>query len=145
MNEERQTLVIVPTELERRDAILDFAAFATPVLVIWWVANQYGWHTALWFLPVLPPVWIWALSGEPLADMQYIGAVASGVRNIFGWRRAHEWLFAFGHYWQLAIWPVWHAIIEARLGPRIFWRTRIWFVYGCPQCYTARQRARQNA
>lgn len=109
MNDDQQTLIRIPTELERRDAIFDFMVLAMSVLGVWWAANTFGLRVAVCTIPLMAPLWIWALSGEPLSDMQYVGALATGVRNLFGWRRAHEWLQAGSRYWKLAVYPVWRA------------------------------------
>lgn len=110
MIEDRPALVTVPTELERQDAFIDGAALAGTVLIAWWLTLQgLGW----WLAPLVVLVSVWTLTGEPAADVPYLGAVASGLRSKLGLRRAHEWLLAFWHYFRLAIWPVWKANCEA--------------------------------
>lgn len=138
MNDERQTLIIVPTELERADNIVDIGLLALPVLAIWWTYNNFGLTAAL--VMVVPAVlcWIYALSGEPLSDVRYIGAFASSVRHRFGWRRANEWLLAIGHFWYVAVWPIWQARYEHQVGPNLRHRFVVWLIHGCPRCYAER-------
>ncbi len=116
---ERPQLVTVPTELDRTDAFYDCALLAGSVLVLWdAVLNGVPWQ---WLVPPVLVVAIWTLTGEPAADVPFIGAVAAGLRSKLGLRRAHEWLLAFGHFYRVVIWPQWrhNAASAARnLGQR---------------------------
>jgi len=97
--------IVVPTELERSDGFIDLAVFAGTVLVVWDLALNHV--PLLAMLPLVLIVAVLTLTGEPAADVPYIGAVASGIRSKLGLRRAHEWVLAFGHYFTLAVWPEW--------------------------------------
>jgi hypothetical protein len=98
--DERPTLITVPTELERNDVWMDLFIWATPMISTWYVVGTLGWP--LWpFVPVLIMVTVYVLTGEPVADavaIPLVGGIASGMRSKLGLRRAHEWLLAFGHY-----------------------------------------------
>lgn len=96
----------IPTELERQDAFVDLAALAGVVLVAWYLLL----HDAVWWAaPFVVVVAIWTLTGEPAADVPYIGAIASGLRSKLGLRRAHEWVQAWWHYFQVRTWRDWRA------------------------------------
>lgn len=114
---ERPQLVTVPTELDRSDAFFDCAILAGAVLIMWdAILNGVPWQ---WLVPGVLIVAIWTLTGEPAADVPFIGAIAAGLRSKLGLRRAHEWLLAFGHFYRVVIWPQWrlnyaHAIAGLR-------------------------------
>lgn len=112
MSEERP-IHTVPTELDRSDGFLDLAGLAATGLVVWQLA-LYG---VPWWLMVLPTsiVAVWVLTGEPAADVPYLGAIAAALRSRLGLRRAHEWVFAAFHWWHLAVYPVWRSECEAFL------------------------------
>ena len=104
MPDQRPTLVVVPTELERRNPFYDLAALAFVVIMVKYL-SQFGLHW--WALPLVLAVAAWTLSGEPATDVVFVGAIASGVRSKLGLRRAHEWLLAYLHYVVVAVWPRW--------------------------------------
>jgi len=132
VNEDRPHLIIVPTELERQDAFYDAAVLGFTVLAVWQLA-LYG--LLLWSLPALVLVLVWMLTGEPAADVPFVGAIASGLRSKIGLRRAHEWLLAWMHYVNLVHAPVWRAFADE-------WRERTWFwtLHGCRECWEQRER-----
>lgn len=108
MSDERPSPIhTVPTELDRSDGFLDLAGLATTGLVAWQLII-YG---APWWAMIPPTlvVAVWVLTGEPAADVPYLGALAAGLRSKLGLRRAHEWIFAAFHWWQLAVYPVWRS------------------------------------
>lgn len=107
MNDQQPALHTVPTELGRSDGFLDIAALGLTILIVWQLALY---NVSLWLMiPFVLVVAIFTLTGEPAADVPYLGAVAAGLRSKLGLRRAHEWILAFWHYFRLAIWPVWRA------------------------------------
>lgn len=107
MNDDRPTLITVPTELERADVFWDLAALFITVIIVWqfWLADV----SILWMLPLILLVAVWSLTGEPATDVPYVGAIANGLRSKLGLRRAHEWVLAFLHYFRLAVWPIWRT------------------------------------
>ncbi len=97
--------VTVPTELERSDGFVDLSILAAAVLTMWELALH---GVPIWAMaPIVVLVAIFTLTGEPAADVPYIGAVAAGVRSKLGLRRAHEWCLAYVHYFKVRIWPDW--------------------------------------
>lgn len=106
-DDQPSALLVVPTELGREDGFLDLAVLFASGLAAWWlVLHGVPWP---WVIPPLVLVALWTLTGAPAADFPYLGAIASGLHSALGLRRAHEWLFAFGHYFNLAVRPVWEA------------------------------------
>jgi hypothetical protein len=105
--DERPTIVVIPTELERQSAYYDLAALGFSAIAVGWLkSNNLEWW---WALPLVVIIGLWTLSGEPAADVQGVGVIAAGLRSKMGLRRSHEWLLAWGHYWKLAVWPEWKA------------------------------------
>lgn len=102
--DDRPAVIVVPTELDRRNPFYDLAALAFVIIAVKYL-SLYGLHW--WATPVAILVAIWALSGEPAEDVAFVGIIATGVRGKLGLRRAHEWLFAFAHYWYVAVRPRW--------------------------------------
>jgi hypothetical protein len=97
----------VPTELERSDGFIDFAVLFAMILVVWDLALH---GVPLWAsLPFVIIAAVWTLTGEPAADVPYIGAVAAGIRSKLGLRRAHEWVLAYLWYFRVAVWPEWRT------------------------------------
>lgn len=100
--DERSSVIVVPTELDRRNPFYDLAALAFVIIVVKYL-SLYDLH---WYaVPLVLIVGIWTLSGEPATDVAGIGLIASAVRSKLGLRRAHEWLFAWAHYMTVAVWP----------------------------------------
>lgn len=87
---------------------MDLAVLATSVLAGWYAVQEMRVPLAP-VLILLSPVALWSLTGEPAADVGWVGSIAAGLRSKFGLRRAHEWLLAWAHYFRLAIWPIWKA------------------------------------
>jgi hypothetical protein len=112
--DERPELLTIPTELERQDAFVDLFILATYILLSWYGMQEMHlpWQP---FLVGVIPLALWALTGEPAADVGYVGSIAAGLRNRLGSRRAHEWLLAYGHYFLLAVLPVWRGSCVATL------------------------------
>ncbi len=103
--------ITIPTELERADAFIDFTVLASAtLLVVWLLERDVPWPA---IVPLLIPLGIWTLTSEGAADIPYIGSVAAGLRNAFGLRRAHEWLFVYLHFVEVALLPVWRARLAA--------------------------------
>lgn len=112
MNDEEQLTLTIPTELERRDGFIDLAILAGTVLVIW--QGMLGYYLPIVGRVTIPvyvstllaiPVVLEVLTGEPAGDIQYIGAIATGLRGACGFRRAHEWIFAYLHYARVVQYP----------------------------------------
>jgi hypothetical protein len=112
VDDEEQPTFTIPTELERRDGWLDITILGGAVLAIW----QLSLGLYLPFvgkltlpltvtIPLAIPVVVEVLTGEPAGDIQYIGALATGMRSALGLRRAHEWVFAFLHYTRVVQYP----------------------------------------
>ena len=108
MDGDRPRLYVIPTELERQDAKLDIGILLVVLVFGWKAIDDYGVSWA----PVLA-VWLvvglWSLTGEPAADVGWVGNLAAALRSKAGQRRAHEWLLAYGHYWHAAVYPVWRT------------------------------------
>jgi hypothetical protein len=105
--DERPAIHTCPTELERSDGFLDLAALAGAGLAVWWLALK---GIPITFIaPFTLPFALWVLTGEAASDVPFLGAVAAALRSKLGLRRAHEWLFAWTHYWKLAVYPVWRS------------------------------------
>lgn len=132
--------MVVPTELERRNAYIDIAVLVVAVLIGVNVMDTYG-------VPA-GPIWaVWAVLGvmaltsEAAADVGFIGPLAGALRNRFGQRRAHACLLAYAHYFKVAIYPVWrawcHSLLRSARARTIRWcrRTsdtlRCWRPPGC--------------
>lgn len=102
---QQPTLLTVPTELERTDGFIDLAVLVGAVLAVWWLCLK---GVPIEFIaPFTVPLAIWVLTGEAAGDVPFLGAVAAGLRSLLGLRRAHEWLFAWAHYFTVGIWPIW--------------------------------------
>ncbi len=103
MTELAPPTVTVPTELERSDGFVDLSILAAAVLTMWELALH---DVPIWAMaPIVVLVAIFTLTGEPAADVPYIGAVAAGVRSKLGLRRAHEWCLAYLHYTNVVTRP----------------------------------------
>lgn len=102
--DERAPIVVVPTELDRRNPFYDLVALGFVIVTVKYL-HQFDLHW--WAVPLAIAVGVWALSGEPATDVAFVGLIASAFRNKLGLRRAHEWLFAFAHYWYVAVRPRW--------------------------------------
>jgi hypothetical protein len=103
MNAEQPAIVTVPTELSRTDGWFDLSALMISGLAVWWLALK---GVPVWaFLPGLVLLAIFTLSGEPAADIPFVGAIAAGLRSKLGLRRAHEWVQAYSHYFLVRQWP----------------------------------------
>ena len=102
----RPPVITVPTELDRRNAFYDLSALALVVITVKYLSlYDLHWYAA----PLVLLVGIWALSGEPAEDVAFVGVIATGVRSKLGLRRAHEWLFAWWHYFSVATLPRWRT------------------------------------
>jgi len=132
MSDQAPVTVTVPTELERSDGFVDLAVLFGTGLLIWWLAvpKDLGplhiGGIALWYtLPLFAIIAVFTLTGEPAADVPYIGAVAAGLRSKLGLRRAHEWLLAYWHFFKVAQWPpITHALGERWKNSRLRSATR---------------------
>jgi hypothetical protein len=94
--------ITIPTELSRGDPFGDLIILVVSLLGTWYAFNMgHVW----WAVPVLLIVTPEVLSGEPAADVGFIGAVAAGFRSRLGLRRAHEWIQAWAHYFRIRQWP----------------------------------------
>lgn len=98
----RPTVVTVPTELGREDAWIDGAILAGAFLFAWYMFNR---GLVWWSMPVLIAAATWTLTGEPAGDVQFLGAIAAGLRSKLGLRRAHEWVLAWWHYTRIVTLP----------------------------------------
>ncbi len=97
-----QTTLVVPTELEREDAFADIAVLFGAGLVTWWL-SLHG--LAALGIPIVLGAVVWTLTGEPVTDVPYLGALAASFRSRLGLRRAHEWVQAWWHHFGVATWP----------------------------------------
>jgi hypothetical protein len=111
-NPDERTIVYIPTELERQNAAWDIGVLVVAIPFGFYAASEQGWPVPL-VAGLLVLVGLWALTGEPAADVRGVGDLASALRARTGQRRAHEWLLAAAHHWHLAIWPVWVAACVA--------------------------------
>jgi hypothetical protein len=94
--------ITIPTELSRGDPFGDLIILVISLLGTWYAFNMgHVW----WAVPVLLIVTPEVLSGEPAADVGFIGAVAAGFRSRLGLRRSHEWIQAWTHYFRIRQWP----------------------------------------
>jgi hypothetical protein len=112
MNDQAPALLTVPTELERSDGLLDLIVLVAAALGVWELSNL---GVPLWLpAPLVLPLAIWVLTGEAAGDVPYIGGLAVALRNAFGLRRAHEWVWAWWHFYWLTGWrPAWRQRCEA--------------------------------
>jgi hypothetical protein len=99
-------LVSIPTELERQDARRDIGILLFSVIFGWTAVDTYGVPLVV-VVVLLSPVALYCLTGEPAADVGFVGDIAAGLRHRLGQRRAHEWLVAAAHYYTVAVYPVW--------------------------------------
>ena len=107
MNDQTPALLTVPTELERSDGLTDLIVLIGAAPVVWECANL---GIPLWVpAPLAVPLAIWVLTGEAAADLPWIGGLTFALRNAFGLRRAHEWVFAAAYFWRIAAYPVWRS------------------------------------
>jgi hypothetical protein len=112
--DERPALVSIPTELERQDARRDIGILLFSVIFGWTAVDTYGVPLVV-VLVLLSPVALYCLTGEPAADVGFVGDIAAGLRNRLGQRRAHEWLLAAAYYYRVAVYPVWRRNCEMRM------------------------------
>jgi hypothetical protein len=99
---EIRTTITVPTELGRGDPFLDMFWMGLAGLGTWYAFNM---GHVLWAIPPLLLIAVCVLTGEPAADVPFIGAIAAGLRSKLGLRRAHEWIQAWAHYFRIRQWP----------------------------------------
>lgn len=122
---DRPPVITVPTELDRRHAFYDLVALALVILTVKYLSQfDLHWYAA----PLVIIVGVWALSGEPAEDVQFVGILATGVRSKLGLRRAHEWVQAWAHYFRVAVWPrsreQWqNSRLRSAITTSRFWRT----------------------
>lgn len=103
MTDDQPETITIPTELNRADGFYDLAALFGSGLMAWWLVSV---GAPLWLpVPFVLLIAVWTLTGEPAADVPYLGVVASVLRSRLGLRRAHEWLLAWGHYFRIRTWP----------------------------------------
>lgn len=113
--DERPTLVTIPTEMERGDSFVVFTVGIASLLAFWWAVQQGV--PLLWLAGPSVALSVWMLTHRATTDVRFVGGIAVMVRNRLGERDVHEWFLALGHYINLVYVPIWRAHCVA------FWRS----------------------
>jgi len=103
--DDRPETITIPTELERGDAWKWVGILASVALA---VDGLWQNHVPLvWSLPLLLLVGIDVLTVPGVADIPFVGSIASVAQSLFGYRQAHDWLLAVWHWLRVTIYPNW--------------------------------------